>query len=88
MLEKIAGVAVVTKLRAILLMGADFNFHNKLIFGKRMMDLARRHGMVPEEIYSKKGRTVEDAVLHQVMAYDIARQKQTPLIVTSVDAAQ
>ena len=88
MLEKIAGVAVVTKLQGILLMEADFNFHNKLIFGKRMMDLARRHGMVPEEIYSKKGRTVEDAVLHQVMAYDIARQKQTPLIVTSVDAAQ
>ena len=41
-LKKIAGVAIVTKLRAILLMEADFNYHNKLIFGKRMMDLARR----------------------------------------------
>ena len=88
MLEKIAGVAVVTKLRAILLMEVDFNFHNKSIFGKRMMDLARRHGMVPEEIYSEKGRTAEDAVLHQVLAYDIAQQKRTPLIVASVDAAQ
>ena len=87
MLEKIAGVAVVTKLRAILLMEADFNFRNKLIFGKRMMDLARRHGTVPEEIYSEKGRTAEDAVLHQVLAYDIARQKRTPLIVALVDAA-
>ena len=54
MLEKIAGVAIVTKLRAILLMEADFNYHNKLIFGKRMMDLARRHGIVPEEIFSEK----------------------------------
>ena len=88
MLEKIAGVAVVTKLRAILLMEANFNFHNKLIFGKRMMDFARRHGMVPEEIYSEKERTAEDAVLHQVLAYDIAQKKQTLLIVASVDAAQ
>ena len=88
MLEKIAGVALVTKLRAILLMEADFNYHNKLIFGKRMLDLARKHDLVPEEIYSEKGKTAEDAVLHQVLAYDIARQKRAPFIVASVDAAQ
>ena len=40
MLKKIAGVALVTKQRAILLLEADFNCHNKLIFGKRMLDLA------------------------------------------------
>ena len=40
MLEKIAGVALVTKLREILLMEADFSFHNRLIFGDRMMKLA------------------------------------------------
>ena len=88
MLEKIAGVALVTKLRAILLMEADFNYHNKLIFGKRMLDLARQHDLVPEEIYSEKGKTAEDAILHQVLAYDIARQKRAPFIVASVDAAQ
>ena len=88
MLEKIAGVALVTKLRAILLMEADFNYHNKLIFGKRMLDLARNHDLVPEEIYSEKGKTAEDAILHQVLAYDIARQKRAPFIVASVDAAQ
>ena len=43
MLEKIAGVAVVTQLRAILLMEADFNCHNRLIFGGRMMKLAREN---------------------------------------------
>ena len=47
MLEKIAGVALVTKLRAILLMEADFNFHNRLIFGDCMMKLARENGLVP-----------------------------------------
>jgi len=33
MLEKIAGIALVNKLRAILLMEADYNFHNKFLFG-------------------------------------------------------
>merc|ERR1711884_401283 len=52
------------------------------------MDLARRHSIVPEEIFSEKERTAEDAVLAQVLAYDIARQKRAPFIVASVDAAQ
>ena len=43
MLKKIAGVALVTKQRAILLLEADFNCHNKLIFGKRMLDLASEY---------------------------------------------
>jgi hypothetical protein len=33
MLEKVAGVAWVNKLRAILLMEADFNYMNEWIFG-------------------------------------------------------
>ena len=34
MLEKATGVALATKLRAILLMETDFNYHNTLIFGQ------------------------------------------------------
>ena len=56
MLEKIAGVALVTKLRAILLMEADFNYHNRLIFGSRIIALAGRHDMIPQEIFTKNGR--------------------------------
>ena len=37
LLEKIAGVSVMTKLRAICLFEADFNFSTKLVFAKRMM---------------------------------------------------
>jgi len=51
-LEKIAGIALVNKLRAILLMEADFNFDNKLIFGKRMLDQARANGIIVPEQYS------------------------------------
>ena len=88
MLEKIAGMALVTKLRAILLMEANFNFHNRLIFGDHMTKLARESGLVPEEIYSEKGKTAEDAILQQVLLFDIARQLRRPLLVASVDAAQ
>ena len=57
MLEKIAGIALVNKLRAILLMEADFNFHNKLIFGKRMLQVARAEGLIPDEQYSEQQST-------------------------------
>ena len=56
MLEKIAGVALVTKLRAILLMEADFNCHNRLIFWDRMMKLAHKNGMVPKETRGKRAK--------------------------------
>ncbi len=37
MLKKTLGVTLVTKLRAILLMEADFNATNKILYGVRMM---------------------------------------------------
>ena len=71
MLEN-AGVTLVTKLRAILLVEANFNYHNILIVGTRMTELARSHGIVPEDIYSEKGKTAKDTVLCQVLIYDLA----------------
>ena len=53
-----------------------------------MMKLARENGLVPEEIYSEKGKTAEDVILQQVLLFDIARQLRRPLLVASVDAAQ
>ena len=68
-LKEMAHIALVTKLRAILLMKADFNFHNHLIFGSRMMDLARQHNMFQKRSSAKKGRTTEDAILKQILVY-------------------
>ena len=53
-----------------------------------MMKLARESGLVPEETYSEKGKTPEDAILQQVLVYDIAQQLMRPLLVELVDAAQ
>ena len=54
MLEKIAGLALVNKLRATLLMEADRNMHNKIIFDKRMLDSARAGCMIPDKQFSNK----------------------------------
>ena len=51
MLEKVARVALVNKGHAILLLKADFNCHNRLIFGSRILELSRRNNLIPEEIY-------------------------------------
>ena len=63
MLEKIAGLALAKKLLAILLREVDFNCHNRLIFGSRMMERDRECGIIPGKIYSEKGKTAEDAIL-------------------------
>ncbi len=54
MLEKTLGVTLVTKLRAILLMEGDFNAANKIVYGTRMLDNARKYRLVREEIFSEK----------------------------------
>jgi len=53
MLEKMFGVRLVSKLRAILLMEADFNAMNKEVYGVRMMDNVRWYKLIPEEIFSE-----------------------------------
>jgi hypothetical protein len=71
MLEKTAGVLLVEKMRAILLMEADFNFMNKVIYGDRMLSNARRYGYMAEEILSKRGRTAKHGSLAKVLFYNI-----------------
>ena len=87
MLEKMQGCTLMTKLRSILLMEADFNFSNKMIYGVRMMDNARKHGLMPEEIYSEKNKMADDGTLAKVLFFDIARQTQLSAGLSSVDAA-
>lgn len=86
-LEKIPGNCLVTKLRAILLMEADFNANNKLVFGDRMMDVVRKYGLMADEVFSERGRTAEDGALAKVLFYDIVRQFRISAAISSIDAA-
>ena len=54
MLEKSTGVRLVSKLHVILLMEADFNAANKIVFGRRMLDNTHKYQVMPDEIFSEK----------------------------------
>ena len=71
MLKKMFGCALITKLRSILLMEADFNATNKIIYGQRMLAQARKYKLIPEEIYSERNRLADDGTLAKVLFYDI-----------------
>ena len=87
MLEKVMGVKLINTLRAILLMEADFNAMNKIVYGERMLDQANKHGLMPEEIFSEKNRMADDGALSKGLFYDLVRQIKRPAGLASVDAA-
>jgi hypothetical protein len=86
MLEKIAGVALVNKLRAILLMEADYNFYNKFVFGFKALDILYDNSYIPEDQYSQRESTAEDARLDNRLTMDLSRQQRIPLAAVLVDA--
>lgn len=86
-LEKKAGVRLVNKLRAILLMEADFNFGNKLLIGHRMLEHASQRSLIPPELYGGiKGKRADTLALSRRLFTDILNQKRRPGAIASVDA--
>ena len=75
LLEKILGNVFVHKLRAICLLEADFNWWNKLIFAKRLMQQAIQEGSIPQECFTKKHSHCNHAVLTKVI---LLRQLPVP----------
>jgi hypothetical protein len=86
-LEKTFGVRLISKLRAILLMEADFNAMNKEVYGVGMLDTARKYKLVPEEIFSKKNRMADNRGLAKTLFYNIAWQTRSPAAIASVDTS-
>ncbi len=87
MLEKIAGVCLVKKLRAIQLYEADFNCYNQFVFGKVAMDSLNSIGYTPQELFSQKGNMSKDTKFEKTLMADLSRQACHPMTVVSVDAA-
>ncbi len=86
MLEKIFGCALITKLRSILLMEADFNATKKIIYSQRMLQTARKYKLMPEEVFSKRNCLADNGTLIKVLLYDIVRQTRLPAGISVVDA--
>ena len=73
LLEKIAGVILVNKLRSILLMEADFNMLNKLVFGVRMMKNARDS---PKAICRNRSNSARRKYLRNTILGPVARSSK------------
>ncbi len=87
MLEKITGVCLVNKLRAIQLYKVDFNCYNQFVFGKAAMNSLNSIGYTPEELFSQKGCTSKDAKFDKTLMADLSRQARLPMTVVSANAA-
>ncbi len=87
MLAKTLGFKLVSKLRAILLMEADFNATNKIMYGVRMMKNVCDHRLMPEEIYSGKNRMADNGTLTKTLFYHVTRQARVPAAIALVDAS-
>jgi hypothetical protein len=87
MLKKILGVTLITKLRAILLMEADFNAANKILCGMRTMNQAQKHHLISDEISSEKNWMADDDTLTKTLFYDIVRQSRILAAIASVNAS-
>jgi hypothetical protein len=85
-LEKIFRCSLITKLCSILLMEADFNATNKVIYGIRMLHNMRKYSLIPEEVYSKRNQLADDSTLSNTLFYDIVRQLRRSAGLASVDA--
>ena len=88
LLEKLAGVCLVEKLRYIQLYEADFNFFQQFIFGQEALNNLTEQELLPEKHFSKKRSTAEDAKFDKTLKADNLRQARTPMSNVSVDTTQ
>ena len=89
MLEKIPDNIKVDKLRAILLMEADFNFLNKLHFGHRLVHQCEKYNRFPDELYgSRAGREASTVAVNRRLSLEYMIQTRVGGALVGVDAAQ
>ncbi len=86
LLEKVPGVALVDKLRAILLMEGGFNFFNKWFFCQVAVNKLYNIRYIPEDQYSKKSSTAKDSKLDSRLTMDLSCQFRQPMIGVSTNA--
>ncbi len=85
LLEKTRRNNLINKMRAICLLKADFNWHNKLIYARRMMISALDEDLIPLEYFEKKSSNCVNAVMTKIMYCDKSRAHHHPMIVLGND---
>ena len=73
LLEKEFGSIFFDKLRAIILFEADFSWLQKIVFSKKMADLANKHNLIPPEQCAAPGKDGKEGSLLKVFHTDHLR---------------
>jgi hypothetical protein len=87
LLEKVFGNIYIDKMRAICLLEADYNWLNKFVFAKQMMDMAFEGDIIPAEQFAKRGLQATEGVLTSGLFCDIAQALHQTTAIESVDLA-
>jgi hypothetical protein len=72
LLEKVFGNIYIDKMRSICLLEADYNWLNKFVFAKQMMDTAFQGDIIPAEQFTERGSQATEGVLTSRVFCDIA----------------
>lgn len=87
MLEKVAGNINVQKLRAILLLEADFNALCKIVFNNRLVPKLEKVDAIPVEIIGgRRAQVVTHLALSKKLIADIVNVRKVPMITACADA--
>jgi hypothetical protein len=87
LLEKFFGNIYIDKMQAICLLEADYNWLNKYVFAKRMIDRAFQEDIVPVKQFAKQGSQAPEGGVASGLFCDIARALHRTAAIESVDFA-
>ena len=87
MLEKVSGHINMQKLRAILLLEADFNALHKIIFNNRLMPKIEADNVIPMEVIGgRRSQAATHLALNKKLIADIANVRKLPSVTICADA--
>jgi hypothetical protein len=81
------GNIYIDKMRAICLLEANYNWLNKFVFAKQMMDKAFEGDIIPAEQFAKRGSQATKGVLTSGLFCNIAQALNKTTAIESVDLA-
>jgi hypothetical protein len=87
LLKKVFGNIYMDKMWAICLLEANYNWLNKFVFVKQMMDKAFEGDIIPVEQFGKRGSQATEGVLTSGLFCNIARALHKTAAIESVDLA-
>jgi hypothetical protein len=87
LLEKVFRNIYIDKMRAICCLEANYNWLNKFVFAKQMIDKAFEGDIIPVEQFAKRGSQATKGVLTSGLFCNIAQALHKSAAIESVDLA-